>query len=123
MDGGAPVTRITLPWPPSVNRYWRNVNGRTLVSREGRAYRAAVLSEVLLQGAAQHYRGRLRMVIIAHPPDKRRRDLDNLVKAIQDGLEFAGVFDDDGQIDDLRVVRAERVPGGRVEVIIEEVGV
>ncbi|WP_287416611.1 RusA family crossover junction endodeoxyribonuclease [Oceanithermus sp.] len=115
------MTRITLPWPPSVNRYWRNINGRTLVSREGRAYRAAVLSEVLLQGAAQHYRGRLRMVIVAHPPDRRRRDLDNLVKAIQDGLEFAGVFDDDGQIDDLRVVRAERVPGGRVVVEVEEV--
>ena len=117
------MTRITLPWPPSVNRYWRNVEGRTIISAAGRAYRAAVLSEVLQQGAAQHYTGRLRVRIVAHPPDRRRRDLDNLQKALLDGLEFAGVFDDDGQIDDLRIVRGERVRGGRVVVEVEEVDV
>ena len=117
------MTRITLPWPPSVNRYWRNVDGRTLISREGRAYRTAVLSAVLEQGAARHYAGRLRVRIVAHPPDKRRRDLDNLQKALLDGLEYAGVFDDDGQIDDLRIVRGERVRGGRVVVEVEEVSV
>ncbi len=27
---------LTLPYPPSVNHYWRRVGLRTLISREGR---------------------------------------------------------------------------------------
>ena len=33
---------ITLPWPPSNNRYYRHNRGRTHVSAEGQAYRANV---------------------------------------------------------------------------------
>lgn len=34
------MTMITLelPFPPSVNTYWRRVNGKTLISAKGRAY-------------------------------------------------------------------------------------
>ena len=36
---------VTLPWPPSTNRIWRNVavsgKPRTLLSQEGRVYRKA----------------------------------------------------------------------------------
>lgn len=39
------------------------------------------------------------------PPDRRKRDLDNLLKSLLDGLEGAGVFKDDAQIDDLQIVR------------------
>ena len=28
---------LTLPYPPSINHYWRRVGPRTLISREGRA--------------------------------------------------------------------------------------
>lgn len=39
--------RLTLPFPPSVNKYYRHINkgqlaGRTLISEEGRAFRSAV---------------------------------------------------------------------------------
>ena len=30
---------ITLPVPPSANRYWRNFRGRMVVSAEARAYK------------------------------------------------------------------------------------
>ena len=30
---------LDLPWPPTANRYWRNVNGRMVLSRAGREYR------------------------------------------------------------------------------------
>ena len=33
-----------LPYPPSVNHYWRRVGARTLISRTGRAFRASVCS-------------------------------------------------------------------------------
>ena len=32
-------------------------------------------------------------------PDRRKRDLDNIRKAVNDALEAAGVMDDDEQID------------------------
>ena len=39
--------RYVLPWPPSLNRYYRSVNGRVLISREGRQYRADVQMRLL----------------------------------------------------------------------------
>jgi len=110
---------IKLPWPPSVNRYWRNVKGRTLISAEGRAYKKAVAGLVMAKGLAGAFSGddRLEVAIAAHVPDKRRRDLDNLLKASLDAItEAIGV--DDSQIDDLRIVRAEKMEGGELALTI-----
>jgi Holliday junction resolvase RusA-like endonuclease len=35
---------LQLPFPPSVNQYWRNFRGRTIISKAGRDYRAEVWS-------------------------------------------------------------------------------
>lgn len=105
---------LTLPWPPSVNRYWRNVRGRTLLSKEGRVYRQTVLSA--LQTRSQCFRGRLAVIIDAFPPDRRRRDLDNLLKGPLDALQAAGLYLDDSQIDRLTIERHGRVQDGRLEV-------
>ena len=56
----------------------------------------------------------------AYPPDRRRRDLDNLLKCTQDSLAHAGVYEDDSQIDVLVVVRCNPVPSGRVTVRLQE---
>jgi len=42
--------------------------------------------------------GRLEVRVVAFPPDKRVRDLDNLEKALWDALAHAGVFKNDVQI-------------------------
>ena len=36
--------QFVLPFPPSINRYYRHVGYRTLLSREGREYREIVCS-------------------------------------------------------------------------------
>ena len=54
----------------------------------------------------------------AFPPDRRRRDLDNLPKAVQDSIAHAGVFEDDSQIDLLIVRRCEPVKWGKAVVRI-----
>lgn len=97
---------LTLPWPPSVNRIWRQYAGRVLLSREGRAYRQAVLGAWLQ--ARQQGMGRqpIKLVIDAHMPDARRRDLDNLNKAALDAMQAARVFEDDSQVVDLHIRRA-----------------
>lgn len=110
---------LDLPWPPSVNNYWRSVNGRVLVSSAGRAYQKTVTA---LCARVPCREDRLLMLIHAHPPDRRRRDLDNILKATLDSLQVGRVYRDDSQIDDLRVVRREPVNGGRLRVHIEEIG-
>lgn len=112
---------LTLPYPPTLNTYWRNVRGKTLISRDGRAYRRTVCDLALFHGVTLH-EGRLDVAVVVHPPDKRRRDLDNLTKALLDALEHAGAYQDDSQIDRLLIERGERREGGCVVVRISEMG-
>lgn len=117
--------QITLPWPPSANSYWRHPNkganrGRSLISEKGRAYRKTVAWEVVRQKARCRLLGRIGLQITAHVPDRRRRDLDNLLKATQDALAHAGVYADDSQIDLLLVQRAPVSPPGRLDIEITE---
>jgi crossover junction endodeoxyribonuclease RusA len=111
---------LTLPWPPSVNKYWRTFQGRMIISAEGRAYRKAVAEQVLIQSGAKHYAGKLRVQIEAYRPDNRRRDLDNLFKAALDGCTHAGVWEDDSNIVDLRIYWADTI-GGMLKVKVSEV--
>ena len=107
-----------LPWPPSVNRYYRHVGPRVLISREGRKYRMMVVSR--LGGRYPKQKGRLRLTAEFYPPDARRRDLDNLLKCTQDSLQAAGLFEDDSQIKSLRLdMREPLPPEGLVHVQIE----
>ena len=111
--------RIVLPWPPSANRYYRAPSrgplaGRHLLSEEGRQYRSAVASLAVAHRWPRIPAGSLvRMDVEAWMPDRRRRDLDNTLKATQDALAHAGVLSDDAQIDDLRVAR-KRDSSGRL---------
>lgn len=112
---------LTLPYPPSINTYWRHVGQRVLISANGRRYRRAVGDAVLLgigagQIAEDPLPGRLAVLVEAAPPDRRARDLDNILKALLDALTHAGVWLDDSQIDDLRIVRRGPERGGRVVV-------
>jgi crossover junction endodeoxyribonuclease RusA len=113
---------ITLPWPPSINHYWRHVGPRTLISREGRAFRANVCA--LLAGGCGPRKppagGRIALAMDAFPPDRRRRDLDNLQKSTLDALQHAGLYEDDSQIDLLVTQRRDVVPGGRLTVRLNE---
>lgn len=89
---------IHMPFPPSVNRLWRNVRGRTLLSSDGRKYRNAAVAATL-QARSMAFGGALVDVAIsAWLPDNRRRDADNLFKAPLDALVAAGVINDDSQI-------------------------
>jgi len=118
---------LTLPWPPSVNRMWRTPHtgplaGRTMLSREGRDYRQAVVSLVRSVRVPRHsLSGRLKVVIVAFPPDRRRRDIDNLQKAALDSIVHAGLIRDDADIDDLHISRGDVVANGCLAITIAEI--
>lgn len=116
---------LTLPWPPSINTYWRHIAkgklaGRVLLSEKGREYRTAAMGVMLDQlGRYPRLSGRLKVTLACNPPDRRRRDLDNMPKALLDALSHAQVILDDSQIDDLHIVRGPPTPGGCVVVSIK----
>lgn len=113
---------IELPFPPSLNTYYRTFMGRILISKDGREYRKRVAQLMFLDRARESH-GRLAVEIRAYPPDKRRRDLDNMMKAALDALTHAGAWGDDSQIDDLRIVRcATDKDEPRIEIIVTELG-
>lgn len=104
---------LELPYPPSLNHYYRHVGGKVLISAEGRRYRADVASALLLAGV-KPVAGRLTVALVVEPPDRRARDLDNVLKALLDALTHGGLWDDDSQIDRLMVEREEPRKGGRL---------
>ena len=118
------VTISGLPFPPSVNHYWRHVGHRTLISRTGRAYRQQVLHDVQQLGL-RAITGPIRLEAIVTRPDRRRRDIDNLLKSLLDALAYADVYEDDSQVQDLRIYwkcdenqQPAIVAGGECEVRI-----
>ena len=110
---------LELPYPPSVNHYWRRVGPRTLISREGRAYREKVCL-ILAASGVRPLVGPIHLVVELYPPDRRRRDCDNAMKALLDACAKGGAYQDDSQIKDLEVHMREPVEGGRAIVRIEE---
>lgn len=112
---------FTLPWPPTVNTYYRHVGYRTLISRRGRAFRRDVCA--LLGGSGPRKPpagGRIALCMDAFPPDRRLRDLDNIQKAAIDAMQHAGIYADDCQIDLLLVRRREVIVGGRLFVEVTD---
>ena len=107
------MLHIELPYPPSVNHYYRRVGARTLISREGRRYRELVCA-ILRAGGIRPLDGDLVLEVELYPPDARRRDLDNGLKAFLDAMQHGGAFRDDSQIKELHAhMREPMAPRGK----------
>ena len=101
---------LELPWPPSINHYYRHVGPRVLISRDGRKYRETVAA-IAKQSGAKMLEGPIAMCGVFYPPDRRRRDLDNVGgKVLIDALQGAGLFQDDCQIKRINLEMREPMP-------------
>lgn len=140
-----PVT-FELPWPPSVNHFLRHVElplgdakcprcrkhlksrVATLISSDGRAWLKSADRALHRLGFSLMH-GPLAVEVILFPPDRRKIDVDNRLKAILDGLkrrkretdQLAWLFaDDDSQVEKLTVVKGSVVAGGKCLVTVSE---
>lgn len=115
---GGSLIEVTLPYPPSINHYYgRTRNGQIFIKTAGRDFRQRV-ADIVADARCTKQDGALAMFIWVSPPDKRKRDLDNIVKATQDALQEAGCYDNDCQIAGLHVERGLVCKGGKVFVQI-----
>ena len=88
--------RIVLPLPPSINRLWRtNKSGGMYRSPKYAAWRTAAIWQTAVQVKGGGIKGRYKAVFHFVRPDKRQRDLDNLLKAAMDVLVTAKVVEND----------------------------
>lgn len=92
---------LTLPYPPSANRLWRGSGRRVYLSPEYKEWKEAACYEVMMRRVGEVC-GRYALVVEATRPDKRKRDCDNLLKPINDLLQFSGIVDDDSMCVDVR---------------------
>lgn len=114
------MINITLPWPPSSNTYWRRNGNRYFISKRGMDFRKHVLNACTGLDGIFGSDDRLRIRIKAFPPDKRKRDIDNLLKGILDSLQAAEIYGDDSQIDKICI---ERMPerSGKIVISLEPI--
>ncbi len=134
---------LTLPWPPSLNHYWRTVMVRqknsALLAKQGfRTNRTQVILGVAGKNYRQEavvlarramwdqrigndfpFKGDVSVRVVVYPPDQRTRDLDNLPKAMFDAMTYALVWTDDNQVARYSVERAETARPGRVVLEID----
>lgn len=132
---------LTLPYPPSANRYWRQatIRGRAVIypSAEAKAYKAEVAFRARLAGVRHPHDGRIALTVrlFPHrPQDWERRvrklgetwddgvqciDLGNCEKVLSDALNGVAWHDDRRH---RRIVLERMEPdekGARLEVVIE----
>lgn len=110
------MIKLTLPFPPTVNHMWGFAGKRKYLKKEAHEFRRLV-QEACIEANAK-IDGRIAIFIALYPPNNRKFDLDNRIKALQDALEHAGVYLDDEQIDTIICVRRNVIKGGMCKVVL-----
>lgn len=104
---------LTLPLPPSANRYWRIWRGHPVTSDEARAYKLTAGRLALVRGLRMRA-GLIRLRLRFYRA-QRRGDLDNRIKVLLDALQGVA-YADDAQVVKLEAELHEDSKNPRVEV-------
>lgn len=106
---------LILPFPPSVNNLFEG-KARRYPSKTYRRWRDEALAALGRQLPWPLYTKPVRLTLAIGRPDKRRRDVSNLIKAPEDILVAAGILKDDELVHDVRAYWCPDVVGCRVEI-------
>ena len=101
---------IDLPYPPSVNHVWRFGKGRAYRSAKYIAWieEASLLWITQKSKQPKKIAGPFSLELQVNPPDKRRRDLDNVLKPVLDLVQNLTIVSDDSLCGRLLVERCSK---------------
>ncbi|PPC02501.1 RusA family crossover junction endodeoxyribonuclease [Acinetobacter pittii] len=103
--------------PPSINNYWLD-SGR---ASKRLSKRANHFIEVMQRFVQPHnYMGDVQVIIDYHMPDKKVRDIDNILKPCLDALTKCGLIGDDSQVKSLLVNARPIVAGGQIDIQVRK---
>lgn len=116
------ILSVALPWPSSkLLPNARSPGAWRIKQSAAKAYKADCTIVCRAAGLRPLDMDRAHLTLRFCPPDRRRRDLDNMLAAFKQGLD---AISESIGIDDchfgLTLVRGEPVKGGSVEVTIGE---
>ena len=112
------MTTFTVPGQPVPKARARTVRGHSYTPEPTRRYERAVA--VLAQAAGlRPTTAPIVLTVVAYMGDRRRRDVDNIAKAIQDALNGVA-YADDSQIVDLHAHKRIDRDYPRAVVTVEE---
>lgn len=138
--GGPPeVVELVLPWPPSLNHLYTHTYSEKhnrvfkFPTREATRYMENVTAIVLSEGKNAGLKGDLLFEATFYPPNARRVDLDNHLKAILDALKNRdegkagvgvrlGVYADDSQVRKMVLEMGPIVRDGKVKIRVSTMG-
>ncbi|WP_257228038.1 RusA family crossover junction endodeoxyribonuclease [Acinetobacter sp. YH12073] len=104
--------------PPSVNNYWiKGKNKTNRLSLRAKHFNAVMKRFINPCG----YGGKVQVDIQFAPPDRKIRDIDNIVKPIFDSLSKCGLILDDKQVEKLTVERLPIKKGGELTVYVRKI--
>lgn len=108
--------RLTLPYPPSANRYWRVFQGMVRPSKDAAAYKNMARWRALAQ-QLKPLPGDVVVTVTVYRPQKSG-DLDNRLKCLLDALRGVA-YEDDNQVAEIHALRLDDKSNPRVEVTVE----
>jgi len=116
---------LWIPYPPSANHIWRTGGKRVYRSPKYMKWREDAAVETLRPGNQFKRKhkiiGPYKLTVTAARPDKRKRDLDNILKPISDFLMFIGAIESDHLCD--MICARWSTEGEGVYVRVERAGV
>lgn len=114
----------TLPYPPSANTAWRAsksfYKNKIYLNPKVVKFRKRV-QEILMLERFPKMSGPIFLELYLYMPDKRRRDIDNPIKAVLDALEHGGLFENDSQVSKLLVQKMGIEKNGKAIVKISKI--
>lgn len=103
---------LRLPFPPTVNHIWVRGKKGFYMSDKGKQFfwdafvmiREWKMSNVMPLNLPLKLA--VKIIFGAYLPNNRKRDLDNLLKGLQDALVKCGILADDSLVEDVRIHKA-----------------
>lgn len=127
LDNVRDISRLTIilqDLPPTVNHFYMRRSHFTFIGQKGLDY-IDYVKETVRESKMKHlwisFYKPIKVYIELYPSDRRRRDIDNLLKPLLDSFTKAGVWNDDSQIKDLRIVMKNVVPIAYTKVFVETI--